>query len=299
MVFIHGWNMTWDEYHSFSETMFKRLWHRGYKGRFCTFRWPTLTTALSYNPSEHRAWKYGAALKDYVDSLPRDYTKNLAAHSMGNVVAGSALHLGLSITNYALMQAAIPAGCFDSRAIVNSYPRFLDAESNDPTPDRADPDLGYRGHLTGVNGNLINFYNLNDFALATGSYVEIDTNWERNQEADKPSSFGGRYYDYDPARVFPERYQLWQRLERLNVLVRYVTKHEEVMSFIARPRSRALGSRAHVRGAIDGQVDIGVGSPSNFGDRRADHSAQFNRRIQQLQPFYQQLMQQLGIVPGQ
>jgi pimeloyl-ACP methyl ester carboxylesterase len=211
LVFVHGWNMSFGEYQNFSETMFKRLWWQGYRGRFCAFRWPTMTDLDSYNTSEHRAWKYGPALKAYVNSLPVGYIKNLAAHSMGNVVAGSALKAGLLLNNYALMQAAIPAGCYNSDVSINNYARFVNAEVNDPTPDLANPDKGYRGHLTGVTGNLINFYNINDFALVAGSYPIVgQVAWEQNQISYKPNAFGNLYYDYDPARSFAERYQLWQ-----------------------------------------------------------------------------------------
>ena len=292
VVFVHGWNMGWDEYHSFSETMFKRLWHKGYKGRFCTFRWPTLTDVDSYNNSEYRAWKYGPALKAYVNGLPSDYTKNIAAHSMGNVVTCSALKSGLSITNYALMQAAIPAGCYNSDAAINNYARFLNAEANDPTPDLANPDKGYRGHLTAVSGNLINFYNINDFALVAGSLPALgEVNWEKNQTDHKPNRFGNLYYDYDPARALAERYELWQAGAGPGgqVIKRYVTDHEEIMSFIARPRSKAAGGRADVGGKLGGQVNIGAGSDSSFGDQLTDHSGQFNRRSQEVQPFYDSL----------
>ena len=38
LVFVHGWNMSDGSYFSYSETMFKRLWHQGFRGRFCAFR---------------------------------------------------------------------------------------------------------------------------------------------------------------------------------------------------------------------------------------------------------------------
>ena len=34
LVFVHGWNMSPAGSQNFAETMCKRLWHRGYKGRF-------------------------------------------------------------------------------------------------------------------------------------------------------------------------------------------------------------------------------------------------------------------------
>src|SRR5205807_1346903 len=107
------------------ETMFKRLWWQGYNGRFVAFRWATQTSATSYNTSEWFAWKYGKSLLNYVDNYLKhqmpDYTMSIAAHSMGNVVVGSALKRGLSIDEYILMEAAIPSGCYNDS--VNNYSR--------------------------------------------------------------------------------------------------------------------------------------------------------------------------------
>ena len=37
---------------------------------------------------------------------------------MGNIVVGSALIEGMTINNYALMQAAVPAACYDEREAI-------------------------------------------------------------------------------------------------------------------------------------------------------------------------------------
>ncbi|MFA7344692.1 MAG: hypothetical protein WC003_10335 [Terrimicrobiaceae bacterium] len=50
----------------------------------------------TYNASECRAWKCGESLMQFVNNLPTGYTRNVVAHSMGNVVAGSALKKGMS-----------------------------------------------------------------------------------------------------------------------------------------------------------------------------------------------------------
>jgi pimeloyl-ACP methyl ester carboxylesterase len=292
LVFVHGWNMTFEEYHNFSETMFKRLWHKHYKGRFCSFRWPTLTDADSYNTSEYRAWKYGAALKAYVSSLPNDYTKNIAAHSMGNIVAGSALKQGMTITNYALMQAAVPAGCYNTNVNINNYDRFIRAEVNDPTPDYASLEKGYRGYLTGVSGNLVNFYNAVDFALVAGSYFGIEVSWEKNQISYKPDDpLGSGYYNYNLFEPFGSRTYITFAFSPR----RFVTDPHEVMSFVARPRSQAVGAGNY----IGTPIDVGEGSTSAFSRERSDHSGQFNRNIQNLNPFYQQFVEQLRLTPNQ
>lgn len=102
----------------------------------CSFRWDPLVVnelqlyAGEYNRSEHRAFLYGEALKHYVESIKNEgFDVTLVGHSMGNVVCGSALQQGLSVRNYLLMEAAIPAGCYDTGGDsgtggVNGYDRF-------------------------------------------------------------------------------------------------------------------------------------------------------------------------------
>ncbi len=291
VVFVHGWNMPYDEYLGFSETVFKRLYWQGYKGRFSAFYWETLTSPFSYNDSEFRAWKYGLSLKQYVEALKAglpSYTMNIAAHSMGNIVTGSALNRGLTIDNYVLMQAAVPAGCYDTSSTVNNYSRFTSAESSSPTPDNAVPNMGYRGYLSNVTGNLVNFYNPFDFALATGTLGGVthlpflwwfDTNWEANEESYKPAHFTFSHYAYDSTQPVLQSGQLI--IEPYGpTLDHYVTDPQEMMSFVARPRSKAVGALADVGGTIKGQVDLNA--RFGFDDKRDEHSAEFNWNIQRL-----------------
>lgn len=294
LTFVHGWNTTWDDYQSASDTMFKRLWHQGYRGRFCAFRWPTISGGLMdhYNRSEHRAWKYGPALAAFVGSQPGYYAKNIAAHSMGNIVVGSALLSGMSIANYALMQAAVPAGCYDAGEVANSYGPFITAEASTPTPDWADA-RGYRARLADVAGNLVNFYNAFDFALVTGTIAGIETNWEANQRLYKPNVIERtllgalkRWYAwYPPDFQNPNLANSGWFHNTDPVIERWVHDHHESMSFIARPRSQAVGARP-TSGRIGLNLDVGPDSIHGFSDQRDDHSAQFHRGIQGLQEFY-------------
>jgi hypothetical protein len=82
-----------NEYQSWltdSETMFKRLWHQGYKGRFAAFKWLALTPAFPFrfNESEYRAWKCGRGLAQFLNGFPNDYKKNLYSFSQGRRYAG-------------------------------------------------------------------------------------------------------------------------------------------------------------------------------------------------------------------
>ncbi|MDW8348638.1 MAG: hypothetical protein RML49_00010 [Verrucomicrobiae bacterium] len=131
-----------------------------------------------------------------------------------------------------------------------------------------------------------------DYALVRGKYFGVEVSWEKNQRDYKPNSFGNVYYKYAPTQTFSERYQLWERNSWIGgqAIRRYVTDHEEIMAFIARPRSQAVGSSANVGGSIHENVNIGPGSKSNFRDTESDHSGQFTRRIQQVQPFYDELI---------
>ena len=291
LVFVHGWSMDFSNYVSFSETMFKRLWHQGFKGRFCAFRWATLTSLDSYNTSEYRAWKYGKSLKSYVESLPGDYVKSVAAHSMGNVVASSALQRGMSVNRYFLMEAALPGGCYSDS--VNTYTLFAAAEQRRHTPDTV-ADLGYRLYLQVIYSNVVkvvNFFNQFDFALTTGRYPVVgNTNWEQNQISYKPDAnavlHGNKVYAYDSGppnnpNLIGHRCFLRRILQPF--FQRQVTDIHESMSYVARPRSKAIGAEPNSASVFPNSINLGA---YGFGNTQEDHSGQFNRCIQEVADFY-------------
>lgn len=315
IVWVHGWRVPPWVRQNWAEMMFKRLWHAGYTGRFAAFSWFTyareagpVAQYLTYNPSEHRAWKAGVALDDYLrdlrDRLPDGYSLNLCAHSMGNVVAGEALRLGAPAENYVMMQAAISASCYDSRDEL-FVADFLAAEEKTPTPDEA-AQFGYRGYLTGVEANIVNFYNEQDFALRTGkfgarnvSWAAKDVSWDANNESQKPVELrGSEQYAY-----FDEKPGIYRvKKKKPSVLLRQLTDIHESLAFLARSRTHAAG--AEHRTGFDGDKSLGViGSRINleltfgFTRDRSEHSAQFNRSIQQqMVPFYRELQRSLDIV---
>ncbi|MFZ4774282.1 MAG: esterase/lipase family protein [Terrimicrobiaceae bacterium] len=319
IVFVHGWSMTYDSYINYSETMFKRLWHQGFKGRFCSLRWAPLVVneaqlyAGEYNRSEHRAFLYGQALKQFVETVKQDIpTVSLIGHSMGNIVCGSALQQGLMVNNYLLMEAAVPAGCFDESGGngiggVNGYARFWNLEVTNPTPDyhqapNGDQNNGYRGFLQVIGGNvagdIVNYHNQRDFALATGTkFFFFEANWEKNQEDYKPDgsttvihSGDWRYLYNSNATDLSQRARL-ENIQFINsspvwALTRYVNNSFEVKSFIARPRSMAVGSTdasLENQPGIMRHVNL---QDYGFDGRESDHSGQFNRRIQELDALY-------------
>lgn len=302
IVLVHGWNMTDADWRVFSSSFFKRLWWKGYKGRFYTFGWPTYNSdddtlgfiPAHYNKSEYVAWKYGPALKAFVASIPKT-AKNLAAHSMGNVVTASALRSGMTVNSYVAMQAAIPAGCYDASDGANNYQDFLDADAIKPTPDQANPDLGYRGLMAGITGNFHNFFSANDYALKTGEILGGSVSWEGNQVSYKPNRWFNLYYLYHPSAGPAQRNRLWNSGTGGDNVARYVTDHHEIMSFIARPRSEALGARNVSIAGFTG-FDLVTEIPQyGFGQARTEHSGQFQRPIQKTEVFYKMLLRKMGV----
>lgn len=294
VLFVHGWRMGQWDYYNFSESMFKRLYWQGYHGRFAALRWRTLSKddftlplldLFTYNKSEFRAFVSGNGISDYLTHLRQrfpDYHIGVCAHSMGNIAMMEALKLQeaagvTNIDNFVLMQAAVPAHCYDSS--LPDYGPFTTAEASHHTPD------AYRGYPGGINAavrnSIVNFFNTNDFALATGvAYVplvgDIPVSWEANQINYKPDLDLG--YTSDGTNAY-KNFDL-------------VTDSRQIMSFAARPRSKAVGALPGVGGVITGgQVDL----KGNFGfdTDKSEHSAQFNWNIQRTWGFYSQLISSL------
>ncbi|MCS7063200.1 MAG: hypothetical protein NZM04_03985 [Methylacidiphilales bacterium] len=65
---------------------------------------------------------------------------------------------------------------------------------------------------------------------------------------------------------------------------------QSIFGGMSRIRGLKVGSSANVGGSIHENVNIGPGSKSNFRDTESDHSGQFTRKIQQVQPFYDELI---------
>ncbi len=281
IVFVHGWNMTYEGSKNYAETMFKRLWQKGYKGRFVFFRWPTLVGRIgTYNDSEFKAWKCGESLKEFVNGLDGNYTRNVVAHSMGNIVAGSALKKGMSIANYNLMNAAVPAMCYDTSPALHQTGLSWKTPTPDGDADAGTRALGYGGQLQGVSGKLTNFYLTQDFATTTA--------WEANNWLSKPQSYSATVYFYDPALASGKK--LFYTVP--GATHRDITDIHEAMAYVDVSRTKTAGADDRALGSIQVRINM-----DDFGFA-TNHSAQFNLKIQSTSDCYNALLSSFGILPN-
>jgi hypothetical protein len=301
IVYVHGINRpTWDAQNE-GETLFKRLYWSGYHGHFAMFKWPCTYLPpnnwwpWTFNLSEFYAYKSATALKNYLTDLRNrpdvpGYAINVLAHSQGSAVVSEALSQGAPFDNCILTQGAVPAHCYDGDA--PSLPSLLAADEQKPTPFYA-YEGGYYQCWTNISGNIVNFYNTNDFALVSGSYfVGLKrTNWEINQETQKPEWFAlGPSYSYWPASGTSSRSTFSGSQQ--------VTDLQEIRSMVARSRTAAIGAQ----GPGDGQTRQGVINGSvdllavfQFGYTRPEHSAQFTRPIQAVWGYYDEILLSFGM----
>ncbi len=282
IVSVHGWNQTYERATMYAETAFKRLWHRGYKGRFVSFRWPTYVGLLTYNNSEYKAWKCGESLQQYLDSIPRGsggFTVNLIAHSMGNIVAGEALRRGASVENYALWNAAVPSICYDGRYELDQGWGFV--HPNDD-PDAYTRSLSYRDRFAGVGGRLINFYLEEDSALGL---------WRLNNSTSKPQRWTSGFvagYGYNRSAVSGRKLFL----EFWTAFGRNMVDDHESMSYAVRSPTLAVGSDSGLvdsLGSSYGSVVAEIDMDDEYGFDK-DHSAQFLYAIQKTKALYDQTL---------
>jgi hypothetical protein len=295
VVYVHGINRPpWGAQNE-GETLFKRLYWSGYSGHVALFKWPCTYLPpnnwwpYTFNLSEFYAYKSASALKSYLTDLRGrsdlpGYAIDIFAHSQGNAVASEALSEGAPFDNYILTQGAVPAHSFDGSAPTS--PVLVAADAQTPTPF-AGILGGYNQCWTNFSGNIVNFFNANDFALETGSYGPIAANWVVNQQTEKPDAFaGGPSYIYYPTNQTSVAYYLFGSHYT-------VTDLEEIRSMVARSRTLAIGAQGPNsgqtrQGNISGSVDLAA--QFNFGNTRPEHSAQYTRTIQAVWGYYDQIL---------
>ena len=297
---MHGINNTEFDYYNSTETIFKRLYWSGYHGKVAGFKWPCAylpfensINPFNYNKGEFYAWKSASALRVYLNSLRNradltNYTINILAHSQGNVVASEAVKQGAAFDNYILSQGAIPAQCYDTSAPF--LQKLVDAETNKLTPFYV-TDGGYFGYFAGITGNFINFYNTNDYALVSGTWLGHQANWVENQSSQKPESL---FYPFAQKYLFSTTTLISYRFYSSGSS-EVVTDPQEKMSMVARSRSSAVGGQGNLGGVINTNASVDLLSQFNFGSTRDEHSAQFSRPIQTAWTYYDQVLRSFQI----
>jgi Alpha/beta hydrolase of unknown function (DUF900) len=312
-VFVHGWRMPVSTWYEFSETMFKRLYWQGYQGGFASLFWPTRSTDtdghildfLTYNRSEHIAFKSGTGTAAYLNNIRTrfsDYQISVCSHSMGGIVMMEALkELAAAnqqpINSYVMMQAAVPAQCYD--AAITNYLDFVAMEQSIPTPNT------YSNYAAGItnalqsNGKIVNFYNPLDFALGSWAINQSFSTSDTNEPGTiKPNWYLGYYTDGVTSILRTNGFN--QSI--LNALIydnfydgptRTITDPHELMPFVSRPRSLTVGAQDGMRGVVSAELNLET--QFGFTDATYDHSAEFNRNIQDsvVKPFYPALIDNL------
>jgi hypothetical protein len=293
IIYVHGWRWSPQEAINRTETVFKRLWHAGYRGRLAALRWPTFYGGpddgdssafppypglFTFNNSEYRAWKSGESLKQFVNQLPSSYSRNVVAHSMGNVVAGEALRNGMSILNYVMLNAAVPALCYDDNPNLRQWTYTTPNTDTDP----GTRGMAYAGRFSTLNTNVINFYLINDSATLNL--------WNLNNTYWKPQWYQpeNNGYEYRPT---------WAPGNRLSITfafstTRFLVDAHEAMAYACQSLTYTVGAEHRTNGSIDDKVNMDA--LFQFG---TEHGAEWDRSIQEagIRDFYRRLLEELRI----
>jgi len=319
ILFVHGWNMeTWEK-DRFSETAFKRLYWQGYQGRFGEFRWPTsygftgTFEQLATNPqekdnfdnSEGFAWLAGTGLLNKLNDLNTQYPGNVyvLAHSMGNVVAGEALRLAGSsqvVKTYVASQAAVSAHTYDPTVSNYSFSRsipvfgvMINFALGPNTPNIYGN--WFAGNYGGGAGKVVNFYNVNDYALSPSS-------WQLDQlfKPDVLVSAGGALwnYGYSGHTNDPSPWNHFYKTNNVSTTVNFdivgsLPNRYEVMSHAAQSYTTALGATPGVH-QVAANVDLTtLWPPDPTGNNYIEHfwhSAEFRGDYAPMQGYWSDLL---------
>jgi len=299
LLFVHGWNMEEWEKDRWTETIFKRLWWQGYKGRVGLFSWPALSgfewyipfsKPDHYNHSELRAWRSGLALRNLIQQLNGRYPGQvrILAHSMGNVVAGEALRLGSArlVHSYLAVQAAIPAHMYDAQVTnywsgcktPNLYAHYFSG---------TDTTRPYLVDNIRKTGTLIRYYNPDDYALEK---------WCLNNEL-KPArishyNYAGRINAYDSQAGDRFYYDSFLARHDKRLLI-FEDDRYEIFSFCLPSRSLSLG--AEPMSSAGFRYQINLEDNFHYNDQHYSHSREFRSNIVDERFFWKSVISHLSL----
>ena len=318
IVFVHGWRMLRWERRYFASTAYKRLWHKGFKGRFFHFSWPTEWTDRpsgffrdrfgnrpedpdNYADSEEKAYHSATGLRVLLTNLKSQYGANavrMFSHSMGGVVASEALlqHSKISgggtlLNTFAPCQAAMAAHAYDQTANERTPSAFnLSDEWDTPEVYASYQFTPAKQYFDGITraGAIVNFHNHEDDAL---------DGWIAGQDLKPNWNIIDEDYNYGvPVLGGPESFYHrpdFQGPRYLNLL----NDVYEIYAHAANARSFALGAED-----VDAfpAVDLNNGfsnAAANFSDTSEDHSAQFRATNMIRHEFWHALLEEFNLLP--
>ncbi len=116
-VFVHGYNVSGEVSRGWAAETFKRLFWSGSNARFTALAWRGNQGQIAgitpdYQVNLDNAFGTAASFKQLLDLLEGE--KTVAAHSMGNILVGSAMHdWGARPEHYFMLDAAAAKECYD------------------------------------------------------------------------------------------------------------------------------------------------------------------------------------------
>lgn len=294
IMFVHGWNLAPDDKTQFADTMFKRLWHQGFKGRFGAYRWPTFFTPTvvemnNFNGSEERAWSSAAPLAALLQNRSTIFNVNgssrvrVYGHSLGNIVCSEALRSlwpNAPVHTYVSGQAALAAHCWDEANprwmsygahwsnTANIYRGYWQSSAGADAPHKWEADSRppylHSSYMPSAV-KYVNHYNIDDWGLNF---------WELNQKL-KPAI--GYHYGWVPGSAFGSEHRFYKSLVSPTTLLCPGDRFQ-IFSWASEARSFATGAEPLTDGVFSVFVDLK--SDFGFDSMHKGHSAQFRSTVQ-------------------
>ena len=117
-VFVHGYNVDEDAGREWNKVIFKRLWHSGSNAKFHGILWdgtpPANGGKKHYHNAVVNAFATAPALANYLNGLNDPV---VSAHSLGNIVASSAIcDHGANVAQYYMLNAAVAKEAYGDTA---------------------------------------------------------------------------------------------------------------------------------------------------------------------------------------
>ncbi|MDR1816982.1 MAG: thrombospondin type 3 repeat-containing protein [Puniceicoccales bacterium] len=113
-VFVHGFNSNERDARGWASEAFKRLYWSGSMAMFTMVTWRSNREVANYWLNVENAFLSAQAMAQAVNALPGN-EKILAAHSLGNMIASTAINdYGLNASKFFMLGAAVPLEAYDS-----------------------------------------------------------------------------------------------------------------------------------------------------------------------------------------